>query len=61
MRSLNVHDYANPGGMQNANYVSISSSEGGCQDESPELRKQESRVRPEETGTPGAGYGPKWA
>lgn len=61
MRSLNVLDYANPGGMQNANYVSFSSSEGGCQNESPELRKQEGWVRPEETGAPGVGYGPTWA
>lgn len=44
MRSLNMHDYANLGEMQNANYVSISNSEGVCQDESPGLRKQEGRV-----------------
>lgn len=36
-----MHDYANPGGMENVNCVSISSEEGSCQDESLELRKQE--------------------
>lgn len=44
MRSLNMHDYANLGEMQNANYVSISNSEGGCQDESPGLIKPEGWV-----------------
>ena len=39
-----MYDYANLGEMQNANYVSISNSEGVCQDESPGLRKQEGRV-----------------
>lgn len=56
-----MHAYANLGEKQNANYVSISSSEGVCQDESPGLRKQEGRVTLKGAGAPGTGYGPRWA
>ena len=56
-----MHAYANLGEKQNANYVSISSSEGVCQDESPGLRKQEGRVTLKGAGAPGTGYGPSWA
>lgn len=56
-----MHAYANLGEKQNSNYVSISSSEGICQDERPGLRKQEGRVTLKGAGAPGTGYGPRWA